>query len=197
MMIRKTALALILATTFAAPAFAQSNAATDTQRDVNQQQRIEQGLKSGQLNTKEAGQLERQQQQIDRVEARDLKDGSINAKEQARLNTLQNHASEQIKDDKHNAIKGNPESASSERLQNDVQRNVNQQQRIEQGVKSGELTPRETGKLEHGQAHDSRLEARAAADGHVGAREQARIARSETVQSERIHAKKHNRRERN
>ena len=191
MMIRKTALALIVATMFAAPAFAQSNAATDTQRDVNQQQRIEQGLKSGQLNTKEAGQLERQQQQIDRVEARDLKDGSINAKEQARLNALQNHASEQIKDDKHNAIKGNPESASSERLQNDVQRNVNQQKRIEGGLQSGSLSHREAGSLERGQAHVNGAEAHAAANGNVSAREQGRIQARENRQSSRIYNKKH------
>ena len=36
-------------------AWAQTPAEQDQQRDVNQQQRIEQGLQSGQLSTKEAG----------------------------------------------------------------------------------------------------------------------------------------------
>src|SRR5438552_1181866 len=102
----------------------------DQQRDVNQQQRIEQGLQSGQLSTKEAGQLERGQQHIDRMEARDLKNGSISPAEQARLNAAQNRQSQAIYNDKHNAVTGNPNSASSQRMQADVQRNVNQQQRI-------------------------------------------------------------------
>jgi hypothetical protein len=76
-------------------------------------------------------------------------------------------------------------------MQADVQRNINQQQRIEQGVKSGSLTTREAAKLERGQARDTRLEARAGADGNVGAREQRRIQKNENQQSRRIHREKH------
>src|SRR5215467_6496054 len=101
-------------------AFAQT-VQQDQQRDVNQQQRIENGLKSGQLSTREAGQLERQQQHIDKMEAHDLRDGSMSASEQARLNAAQNHASATIAADKHNAVTGNPNSASSQRMQGDVQ----------------------------------------------------------------------------
>jgi len=36
-----------------------------------------------------------------------------------------------------------PNSASSKRMQADAQRDVNQQERIEQGVRSGELTKKE------------------------------------------------------
>ena len=43
------------------------NAADVVQRDVNQQKRIEQGLQSGQLNTKEAGKLEREESGDGRV----------------------------------------------------------------------------------------------------------------------------------
>lgn len=46
-------------------ASAQSTAAT-VQRDVNQQERIEQGLKSGALSTSEAARLEREQSAISR-----------------------------------------------------------------------------------------------------------------------------------
>jgi hypothetical protein len=76
-------------------------------------------------------------------------------------------------------------------MQADVQRNINQQRRIEQGVTSGELTNREAAKLEAGQARDSRLEARAGADGHVSAAEQRRVQRSENRQSRRIYKEKH------
>ncbi|HET9331046.1 MAG TPA: hypothetical protein VFO23_11000, partial [Steroidobacteraceae bacterium] len=97
------------------------NAINDQQRDVNQQERIEQGLQSGQLSTKEAGQLERGQQRIDRVEAKDLKNGSISPSEQSRLNSMENRESRAIYGDKHNGVTGNPNSASSRRMQADVQ----------------------------------------------------------------------------
>ncbi|MBV8742015.1 MAG: hypothetical protein JOZ12_09515 [Sinobacteraceae bacterium] len=172
-------------------AFAQ-NVQQDQQRDVNQQQRIEQGLQSGQLSTREAGQLERQQQHIDRMEAHDLKNGSISPAEQARLNAAQNRASASIYADKHNGVRGNPNSASSKRMQADVQRNVNQQQRIANGINNGSLTNRETGALERGQAHVARREANAAANGRVNAAEQRKIQRAENRQSARIYRKKHN-----
>ena len=168
------------------------DAAKDQARDVTQQQRIEQGLKSGQLSTKEAGSLERQEQHVDRMEAKDLKNGSISPAEQARLNAAQNKVSNDIHADKTNDIKGNPNSASSQRIQADVQRNVNQQERIKNGISNGSLTNKETGALERGQAHVDRREANAARNGHVGAREQNRIQRSENRQSKRVYNKKHN-----
>src|SRR5258708_12947077 len=76
-------------------------------------------------------------------------------------------------------------------MQADVQRNVNQQQRIEQGVQSGQLTNREAAKLERGQARVNRAEARAGADGKVGPNEQRRIQKAENRQSKRIYREKH------
>lgn len=192
MKISNLGIALIAATLFSGAAMAQTNAQNDTQRDVNQQQRIENGLQSGQLNTREAGKLEKQEQHIDKMEAHDMKNGSISPAEQAKLNAAQNHVSQDIYKQKHDAQVGNPNSASSQRMQADVERNVNQQQRIENGEKSGQLTNREAGKLERGQAHVDRKEARAAANGHVGAGEQARIRHSENHQSHKIFRKKHN-----
>jgi len=179
---------------FAGAALAAGPAVQETtQRDVNQQERIEQGLQSGQLNTKEAGQLERQQSRIDQTEARDIKrDGKLTAADQSQLNHMQNKASADIYKDKHNAVTGNPDSKSSQRMQADVQRNVNQQKRIEQGEKSGSLTNREAASLEHGQAKVDRKEANAAANGHVGAAEQKSIQKSENKQSARVYKKKHN-----
>lgn len=180
----------------AAPVFAQATTVhdrntADVQRDVNQQDRIEQGLKSGQLDSREAGKLEKQEAHVDRMEKRDDRNGSISPAEQARLKAAQNHVSKDIAHDKHNAATGNPDSRSSRRLQADVQRNANQQQRIENGLKSGSLNNREAGKLERGQAHVDRTEVRAS-HGGVNAREQARIQRKENHQSARIHNKRHN-----
>jgi hypothetical protein len=161
-------------------------------RDVNQQQRVEQGLQQGQLTTREAGQIERQEARIDQTEARDLKDGKLSPAEQAHINQMQGRASRDIYRDRHNAASGNPDSKSSERMQADVQRNLDQQQRIEQGGDTGALTNREVGSLEAGQARVDRREAVAARDGHVGAGEQARVQRSENHQSHRVYRKKHN-----
>jgi len=161
-------------------------------RDVNQQERVEQGLQQGQLTTREAGQIERQESRIDQTEARDLKDGKLSPAEQAHINQMQNQASRDIYRDRHNAVDGNSDSKSSERMQSDVQRNLNQQQRIEQGGDNGTLTNREVGSLEAGQAHVDRKESVAARDGHVGAGEQARVQRSDNHQSRRIHRKKAN-----
>jgi hypothetical protein len=175
-----------------APAFAAGPATSEVvQRDVNQQQRIEQGLQSGQLSTREAGKLETQEKRIDRVEAHDLKDGKLSPGETAQINHMENRSSAQIYKDRYNATQGNPESRSSERMQADVQRNVNQQQRIENGTRSGALSNREAGALERGQAHVDAREAHAARNGQVSAAEQARIQRSENRQSRRIYREKH------
>jgi predicted transglutaminase-like cysteine proteinase len=172
-------------------AFAQTTAASTTQRDVNQQTRIENGLKDGSLNTKEAAKLEREESHVDRLQAKDLKDGKLSAAERAQLNAAQNKVSTDIAADKHNAATGNPDSASSKRMQADVARNVNQEKRIEGGIQNGSLTNHEAAKLERGQAHVDRKEAAAGADGHVGKAEQRRIQRSENRQSGRIHREKH------
>ena len=76
-------------------------------------------------------------------------------------------------------------------MQADVQRNINQQSRIEQGVNSGSLTNRETARLERGEARIDRAEARAGADNKVGPREQRRIQKAENRESRRIHREKH------
>jgi len=190
----RTLIALAVSLSLAGVAAAQETpAAADAQRDANQQQRIEQGLQSGQLDTREAGRLEREEQHIDRTQARALKSGgTLTPQEQARIQREQNQVSRDIYRDKHNAATGNPNSASSQRLQADVQRNANQQQRIANGVASGQLTNREAGHLEGGQARVNRNEANAAANGHVGAGEQAKIQGKENHQSNKIYDKKHN-----
>jgi hypothetical protein len=193
---RLIAMAFTLALCAAAHAQEQP-AAVAAQRDTNQQERIEQGLQSGQLSSKEAGQLERDEQRLDRTQAQDLKSGgALTPQEKAQITRQQNAVSRDIYQDKHNAVTGNPNSASSQRLQADVQRNANQQQRIANGINNGTLTNKEAGHLEGGQARINRNEANAAANGHVGAGEQAHIQGRENHQSKRVYDKKHNGKER-
>ena len=186
--------ALAISLALCASAHAQEQpAAVAAQRDANQQERIEQGLQSGQLSSKEAGQLERDEQRLDRTQARDLKSGgALTPQEKAQITRQQNQVSGDIYQDKHNGVTGNPNSASSQRLQADVQRNANQQQRIANGINHGTLSNKEAGHLEGGQARINRNEANAAANGHVGAAEQAHIQGRENHQSKKVYDKKHN-----
>jgi hypothetical protein len=188
--ILSTTLAIAIGAAISASAMAQTNA-SEVQRNLNQQTRIEEGLKSGELNTREAARLEKQESKINRDQARALQDGKLTAAEKAKLQAEQNKVSQDIYREKHDAQKGNPNSASSQRMQADVQRNINQQERIKAGVASGELTKKETAKLERGQARVEHKEAVAGRDGHVGAREEARIQNAEDNQSQRIYKQKH------
>ena len=183
-------LTLLVAGLFAAPAFAQT-AATEVQRNVNQQTRIEAGLKSGQLSTAEAARLESEQARIAKAEQHALKDGKLSQHEKNKIDRMQDSASADIARQKHDAQTGNPNSDSSQRMQADVQRNVNQETRIVNGIKSGELTNREVAKLQKGEARIDRKQAAAGKDGHVGAAEQRNIQRAENRESKRIHRQKH------
>jgi hypothetical protein len=88
------------------------------------------------LETKEAG-LNKEESNMRKAD-----DGHLSAADRAKLNQQQNHLSKQIYTDKHNANKahyGNNEVG---------QRRENQQDRIAQGIKSGQLTPSETAHIE-------------------------------------------------
>ena len=164
---------------------------SEVQRDVNQQQRIENGLQSGALTTREAAKLEKEQSQVDKMESRALKDGKLTDAEKARIQRAQNHVSRDITKESSNAQTGNPNSASSKRMQADVARNVNQEKRIEAGIQNGSLTNHEVSKLQRGQAHVDREEASAGANGHVSEAEQRHVQRGENRQSNRIYRQKH------
>ncbi|GAC1524808.1 MAG: hypothetical protein NVS2B4_00210 [Ramlibacter sp.] len=118
----------------------------------------------------EAGRIEQLEAGLDRMIARDEKNG-ISRTEQAQISQRENAISRQIERDRSNAVRGNPASASNQRMQADVQRNINQDRRIEAGVKSGQLSPGQTADLEHGQARVDRTDASAARDGNVSAAE--------------------------
>ncbi len=83
----------------AAPALAQVNA-----RQAEQQHRIDQGVRSGELTGREAAHLERQQGRIARTEARmrAQNGGYLRPGQKARLETRQDRASANIYRKKHN-----------------------------------------------------------------------------------------------
>ncbi|PIM51855.1 hypothetical protein CS062_17660 [Roseateles chitinivorans] len=166
--------------------FAQSTATT-VQRDVNQQRRIEDGLKSGELTVQEAGKLEREESHIDKLQSRELKDGHLSDAERARLRAAQNRARADITRLENNGQVSSPNSRSAKRMEADVQHNINQQRRIEAGLQDGSLSRREVGQLERGQAAVNHKEAVAAHNGHIARGEQIAVNRAERRQSARIH----------
>jgi len=71
------------------------------------------------------------------------------------------------------------------------QREANQQARIQQGVASGQLTPRETQRLEKEQAHVAKAEAKAESDGVVTKPERKKLHRMQDRASRDIYRQKH------
>ena len=73
------------------------------------------------------------------------------------------------------------------------QRQENQQRRIDEGVKSGQLTDREAARLQKGQQRIQRMEDKARADGKVTPEERRRIERAQDRESRRIERESHDR----
>jgi hypothetical protein len=75
------------------------------QREVNQQNRINQGVQSGALTSKEASTLEKRESGLQNQEAKDeaKHNGHLTRREQRRLNHRENKISRGINKKKHNA----------------------------------------------------------------------------------------------
>ncbi|MDY6792698.1 MAG: hypothetical protein SWH54_15660 [Thermodesulfobacteriota bacterium] len=71
-------------------------------RQIKQQKRIHQGLKSGELTKQEALRLEREQRRIQKTKQKALKDGKLTQKERFRLEHQQDKANKHIYRLKHN-----------------------------------------------------------------------------------------------
>lgn len=169
------------------PATRPHNAASETGRDVEQQKRIEQGLQSGQLTSSEARKLEAGESRIDKTEQRDLRNGSLSASERAQIQREQNRESKAVYNQKHNARTGNPDSLKSNLEQANVQRNINQEQRLHNGVKNGSLTNRELARQEGNESHVDRMESR-----RDTLRQTGKVQRTDNRDSRRIYRAKHN-----
>src|SRR4030067_2812883 len=76
-------------------------------REQNQEKRIEQGVKSGELTPREAGRLERQQTKIKQDEERMKSDGKLTKKERMKLNREQDRASKRSYRDRNDKQKTN------------------------------------------------------------------------------------------
>ncbi len=181
---KNVALTSILAGLFAVMSFAQVN-----QRRENQQDRLAQGVQSGQLTPGEAANLENQERALNGEIRADRKanGGKLTAAEKQQINAQQNTLSHEIYTDKHNASAdhfGNSEVG---------RREENQQDRIAQGIKSGKLTAGEAANLE---SRETALNQEVRADrkangGHLTGAEKRQINRQQNHLSRAIYRSKH------
>lgn len=160
------------------------------QRKENQQDRIANGVKSGQLTAGETSKLETKEAAINAETKADraANGGKLTSAEKTQINKQQNSVSKQIYQDKHNAN-------TAQYGNNKVgQRRENQQDRIAQGVKSGQLTAGETAKLENQQKGiNQQVKAdRAANGGKLTAGEKKQVNKEQNAASKNIYRKKHN-----
>jgi hypothetical protein len=183
---------------FALPVVAQSTDASApvtgqsiNQRKENQQDRIANGVKSGELTAGETANLEKKESSLNQEEhdMRKLDNGKLTAGDKATLNQQQNKLSNQIYDDKHNSAVQNtdPKSEVGKRAEN-------QQDRIAQGVKSGQLTAGETAHLESNEAKINKEvhNDRAANGGKLTPQERRQVNRQQNRESRQIYRDKHN-----
>ena len=163
---------------------------TIAQRKENQQDRIAQGVKSGQLTAGETANLETKEAAINGETRADraANGGKLTSAEKQQINQQQNQLSKQIYNDKHNAATQNYGKSEI------GQRQTNQQQRIAQGVKSGQLTAGETAKLENQQRGiNQQVKAdRAANGGKLTQGEKQQVNKEQNAASKNIYNKKHN-----
>lgn len=187
-----TALAIL-----ALPVLAQSTSSipvtgqTIQDRKENQQDRIAQGAKSGQLTARETTNLEKKESKLNQEERdmRSLDNGKLTTADKKTITQQQNHLSKQIYQDKHNTAVQNttPKSEVGKRAEN-------QQDRIAQGVKSGQLTAGEASHLEKNEAqinHEVRSD-RAANGGKLTSQEKKQVNRQQNRESRQIYRDKHN-----
>src|SRR5580704_12036695 len=176
----------------AAPAATPAPAAKPTvaQRKENQQDRIAQGVKSGQLTAGETSKLETKEAAINGETKADraANGGKLTSAEKTQINGQQNQLSKQIYADKHNANTANPGNSKVGKRQE------NQQERIAQGIKSGQLTAGETAKLENQQKGiNQQVKAdRAANGGKLTTGEKQQVNKEQNAASKNIYNKKHN-----
>jgi hypothetical protein len=183
----------ILVTLFAASILAAGVLAQTSEvgkRAENQQDRIGQGVKSGQLTAGETANLEKKEAAVNQEVRTDraLNGGHLTPQEKRVVNQQQNNLSNQIYQDKHNA-------ATQHYGNNEVdQRRENQQDRIANGITSGKLTAGQAARLEKGQAainQETRTD-RSLNGGHLTQGEKQQINKQQNQASRQIYHAKHN-----
>ncbi len=177
------------------PAFAQQTQPSQPdptvhQRKDNQQDRIANGVDSGQLTAGETKNLESREANVNSEikDDRAADDGHLTSAEHQQINRQQNNMSKSIYQDKHNvntAHYGNSEVG---------QRRENQQDRIANGIRNGSMNAGEAARTENReQGMNQQIHAdRAANGGKLSGQEHRQINREQNHTSRQIYRQKHN-----
>jgi hypothetical protein len=97
--------AIAVALIFAGNAYAQTATPNIDKRQANQEKRIEQGVKSGELTKKEAARLEKREAKLQADKQKAQADGVVTKQERAKLQHEANRDSNAIYRQKHDAQK--------------------------------------------------------------------------------------------
>jgi hypothetical protein len=172
------------------PATTSDKPAPIQDRKTDQQDRIANGVQSDQLTPGESKNLETKEAGINQEQRnmRSRDDGHLTAADRTKINRQQNRLSNRIYTDKHNAAAthyGPGEVGQRQRLQQD---------RIANGVKSGQLTAGESARLERQQQGINREKntMRANNGGKLTAGDKAALNHRQNRASGNVYAKKHN-----
>ena len=157
-------------------------------REANQDQRIANGLRSGQMTSGEAARAERTQSRIDQQVHNDrvANGGTLTNQEKQQVNREQNGASRQIYNDNHNGKTVTPNAVDN--------REANQQQRVAQGLRSGQET---SGEAARSNANQSRVAQqvhndRVANGGALNQQQKSQVNKEQNANSRQINKQKHN-----
>jgi hypothetical protein len=164
------------------------------QRQHNQQHRIHEGVKSGELTRGETHRLEAGQRHIRREEARYKSDGQLTRAERADLHRDQNRASRDIHRQKHDGETRPPVAVRDPGVN---QRQYNQHDRIAQGVRSGELTKDEAKGLRAEQRSIRQEERQYKSDGILARDERKDLHQDLNASSRNTYNEKHDAETRN
>ena len=188
-----SAAVLTLAGMFAAVGASQADANSTRDPGVNQRQhhqreRIQQGVKSGELTRRETGKLAEEQRDIRQLERAYKSDGTLTGAERRDLHHEQNQASHDIYRQKHDEQTRPPAAVRDPGVN---ERQANQTARIQQGVKSGELTHDEAQELRTGRRDIRDLEHTYKEDGTLTRDERQDLHQQLNQQSQEIYEEKH------
>lgn len=197
---RKLVMIAIAAIVASGPVFAQQSQPTQpatkegsvNDRRQDQQQRIANGVQSGQLTAGETKNLEGREANLNREvkDDRQANGGKLTSQERQQVNHQQNNLSRSIYNDMHNANAahyGNNEVG---------QRRENQQDRVAQGIRSGQMTAGEAARTENReQGINQQVRAdRQANGGRLTGQERRQVNREQNRASRQIYRQKHNNR---
>ena len=157
-------------------------------RQANQDQRIANGLRSGQMTSGEAARADQRQANIDQQVHNDrtANGGTLTQQQRQQVNREQNNASRQIYNENHNGNTIAPNAADN--------REANQQQRTANGIRSGQMTSGEAARTNANQsAVDQGVRNdRAANGGALNQQQRQQVNRQQNANSRQIRNENHN-----